>query len=169
MLEQIKLQSRKRNRMKNFDYSKNGAYFITICIQDRISYFGKIKEGKITLNKYGEIVAKTWEWLATQYPYVELGEFIVMPNHFHGIIYINSNNVVGTGRDLSTKIKPISELIGAFKTVSSKKINKDNSLFSFYWQRSFYDRVIRNEKELEKMTDYIRLNPENWEKDELFN
>jgi putative transposase len=157
---------RKRNRKKGFNYSNDGAYFITSCVQNQIHYFGEIKNKKMILNKYGKIVLDKWRWLLKQYAYVSLGEFIVMPNHVHGIIYINS--FVGTSCNLSLqKTKSLSELIGAFKTVSSKGINKNNTFSDFRWQRSFHDRIIRNEKELKNISEYIYLNPKNWKKDKF--
>ena len=96
---------RKNLRLKGYDYSQNGWYFITSCVQNRRNYFGKIVDGEIVLNKYGKIVKEAWLWLAKQYNYVNLDEFVVMPNHFHGIIGIN---VVGTGRDLSLRSPDLS-------------------------------------------------------------
>lgn len=125
------MKNRKRNRMLGYDYSQNNLYFIIICVQDRICVFGAAGTGrdlsvpidnknhKMYLNEFGKIAHKQWEWLANQYSYVVLHSFIVMPNHFHGVIEINSGLVI----DESIKIKSLSELIGAyndiFKTNSS--------------------------------------------------
>ncbi len=168
---QIKL-SRKPNRLKNYDYSQHGWYFITICTQNRIEWFGKIKNGKMFLGELGKIVMQQWLWLAQQYNYVILDKYVVMPNHLHGIMAINNNNhVVGTGRDLSlqrngktTKIKSLSELMGAFKTTSSKLIHQHGQE-NFKWQRSFYDHIIRNEKSLNQIRQYIINNPLKWDSD----
>jgi len=122
------IKERKANRMQGYDYSQNNLYFITSCVQDRVCCFGNIENQKMVHNQYGEIAQKQWYWLGEQYPYVALHAFIVMPNHIHGIIEINSN-IVGTGRDLSLqyqdnqKIKSLSELIGAYKTTVSKQIH----------------------------------------------
>ena len=165
----IRSKERKLNRIKGFDYSGTGAYFVTSCVLNRIPCFGQVKDGEMALNELGRIVKKKWEWLSNQYAYVDLGEFVVMPNHVHGIIYINAS--VGTGRDLSLqktqKIKSLSELIGAFKTTSSKEINESKQLPDFRWQRSFHDHIIRNENELEKISEYIKYNPLNWDDDEF--
>lgn len=128
--------------------------------------FGKIVDGKMVLNGNGVIVQNRWKWLGNQYPYVELDEFIIMPNHTHGIIVIDGC-LVGTGRDLSLhsqKIKSLSEIIGAFKTTSSKEIHS-NGLVDFKWQRSFYDRIIRNDKSLYQIRKYIHENPMKGERD----
>jgi len=122
------------------------------------------------LNEYGRIVERIWQWLAQQYLYVQLDTFQIMPNHFHGIIRtidIRGNRDVGTGRDLSLpiaphpqKIKSLSELIGAFKTTSSKSIHARGAS-QFAWQRSFHDRIIRNKHELNAVRGYIVNNPRN--------
>jgi putative transposase len=164
------LKQRKLNRKKDFNYSQDGCYFVTIVVKGRENYFGKFVNNEIILNKYGEIINNQWVWLHNQYKYLNLDEFIVMPNHVHGIININSGHV-GTGRDLSLhdqhiKIKPLSELIGAFKTTSSKLIHI-NGLNVFSWQRSFHDHIIRTEREYLNIKNYIQNNPMNWENDKL--
>lgn len=146
-------QARKRNRLKEYDYSTSAYYFITTCVQDMIQCFGVVANEKMVLNEYGNIVEQCW---------LELDYYVVMPNHFHGIIILNP---VGTGRDLSlqkTKRKSVSELMGVFKTTSSKQIHLAG-LQSFKWQRSFYDRIIRNEKELCRILKYISQNPLRWD------
>jgi putative transposase len=166
------LPDRKRNRIHGYDYSENGYYFVTVCVDDmKINRFGEVKNGKMILNQFGEIVQKQWRWLIEQYPYVNSDIFVVMPNHVHGILIIDRNllnNFVGTGRDLSLplkiKIKPAHELVGAFKTTSSKLIHL-RGLTSFSWQRSFYDHVIRVEESLEKIREYILNNPLKWDLD----
>jgi REP element-mobilizing transposase RayT len=134
----VRTEKTAKNQLPGFDYSSNGGYFVTICVKNRIPYFGTIQKGIMTLNTYGEIVLEKWKWLEQQYKYVQLGNCIVMPNHFHGIIFIN--NSVGTGRNLSlqkTKIKSLSELIDAFKTVSSKEINKIKQIPRFSLAKIF--------------------------------
>jgi REP element-mobilizing transposase RayT len=109
------IKERKPNRLKGYDYSSDNLYFITSCVQNRICCFGKIvvvmgrdPSQQMILNEWGAIAENQWYWLSEQYPYVLLHAFIVMPNHIHGIIEINRNNVgtgrvVGTGRDLSLR------------------------------------------------------------------
>ncbi|MCD6354423.1 MAG: transposase, partial [Prolixibacteraceae bacterium] len=147
-------------------------YFLTICCKNRIHHFGEIKNDKMNLNKYGEITDTQIQWLEKQYPYFVLHNYIVMPNHVHILCEIS----VGDGRDhplrdhplrdhpLSQKIKSISELMGAFKTTSSKKIHlAENNLFQ--WQRSFYDHIVKNKKSYRNIFNYINQNPENWNED----
>lgn len=165
------LHNRKLNRLKGYDYSQQGYYFVTICTKNMIEYFGEIRNNNMIINKYGLIVQKQWLWLEKHFKYVHLDEFVIMPNHRHGILEINPN--VGINRDLSLrrpkqqkqndenqkiKIKSLSELIGAFKTTSSKQIHLDG-LKDFKWQRSFYEHIVRNHESLERIRLYIRNNP----------
>ena len=93
------LKERKLNRLSGFDYSNSGYYFVTICTKNRINYFGNIVDGQMILNTYGQIVEQQWTWLQKQYKYVELDEYVIMPNHIHGIVVIDCS--VGNGRDHS--------------------------------------------------------------------
>ena len=167
-------QFRKYLRMTDHDYSI-GSYFITICVNSKLNLLGSIVEAKVVLNSLGNIVKKCWEDLARRYGYVSLDNFIIMPNHFHGIITIQGDYKIEdapevTGRDLSllqpvsTKIKPLPELIGVFKTTSSKQIHLLGHK-NFSWQRSYYDRCIRNEDEFITIKKYILENPFYWEID----
>src|SRR6187401_2035112 len=149
------LRERKRNRLFGYDYSQDNLYFITSCVKNRVCCLGEIINKKMNLNTYGEITADQWYWIARQYSYVTLHEFVVMPNHIHGIIEIDRSNLntvvvaaVGTGRDLSLqqqqqlpKIKSLSELMGAYKTTTSKQIHLAG-YSAFEWQRSFHDHII---------------------------
>lgn len=156
------IRNRKLNRLKDYDYAKGGFYFVTVCTQGRKEWLGEMKDGAVVLNEYGAVVNQQWAWLREQYPYVELDEFIVMPNHFHGIL-----SIVGNGRDrsLRQKVKSLSELVGAFKTTSSKLIRRAG-LSEFQWQKSFYDHIIRNDADLARVREYIHNNPLKWEEDE---
>ena len=157
------MDGRKPNRLKDYDYSRNGLYFVTICTKDRINYFGEIANGEMILNEFGKIAENQWIWLQTQYDYVILDEFKIMPNHVHGILIIA--NDVGNGRDRSLqKTKSLSSLIGAFKTTSSKLIHQIGNV-QFFWQKSFHDHIIRNEKSLDNIRQYIHYNPQKWQWD----
>jgi REP element-mobilizing transposase RayT len=167
------MKKRKRNRLKNFDYSRDALYFVTPCIKGRIHYFGEVYNGKMITNKFGKIAENQWDWLAEQYPYVILHAFVVMPNHIHGIIEINRNHIVRpdrdnnvrTGRDLSLqpqpKIKPLPQLIGAYKTTVSKQIHLIGGK-DFAWHRSFHDHIIRNDAAYYRISHYIEMNPQKW-------
>ncbi|MBT5337767.1 transposase [Candidatus Falkowbacteria bacterium] len=155
---------RKLNRAKFIDYSLAGFYYLTICTNNRIEWFGNVVNDKMVLNESGVITRQQLFWLTKQYEHVNLDEWIIMPNHVHVIIRIVDD--VGTGRDrsLPRKTKPIPGIIGAFKTTSSKFIHQ-NGLSEFRWQKSYYDRVLRNQSELDHSRWYIRTNPERWHHD----
>ena len=165
-------KNRKRNRIAGYNYSQNALYFITICVKDRICCFGKVVNSQMECNEYGKIAHLQWQWLFSQYPYIVSHAFIVMPNHVHGVIEIDDSRVVGTGRDLSVrdlslqsiKIKPLSQLIGAYKTTSSAKIHLAG-MPEFNWQRSFHDHIIRDEKAYLNIVNYIKNNPKKWAED----
>jgi REP element-mobilizing transposase RayT len=176
MNDNRQIRNRRSIRLKGYDYSQAGAYFITICVQNREHIFGKIEKGIIILNDYGKIVENQWQWLFKQYDYLKMDQYCVMPNHFHGIIWINPAVVVGNGRDRSLrdnndrslrKIKPIPELIGAFKTTSSKMIHLSGN-HNFKWQKSYHDRIIRNDDELIRIKAYIINNAQNWALDDYY-
>jgi len=158
---------RRSIRLPEYDYTQPGAYFVTIVAWQRQSLFGEIIDGQMVINELGKIVAEKWQWLTTQYDYVELGAWVVMPNHFHGILVFHENGRGGSrSAPTSIKRKPLGGLIGAFKTVSTKHINQlRNTEGQIVWQRNYYEHVIRNEKDLKNITDYIHANPLLWEQD----
>jgi REP element-mobilizing transposase RayT len=182
-------KGRRSIRLHDYDYSQPGAYFVTICALDRECLFGDVRCGKMALNELGKIVAESWQWLERQYEYVVLDEWVVMPNHLHGIVVITDcrggSRTCGMGRgDLHTggtgrggsrtaptgsdqpKRKPLGRLIGAFKTVSTKQVNEiHNTPGAKLWQRNYYEHIIRNENELNRIRAYIAQNPAKWEFD----
>jgi putative transposase len=120
-------------------------------------------------NDFGKIIINSWKWLGSQYPYIELDTFILMPNHLHGIIFINKELCRGDSRIAPTKSnkpKTLGRIIGAFKTVSTKKINQfRNSPGQTIWQRNYYEHIIRNNRSLNRIRCYIINNPIKWEFD----
>jgi len=144
------IHQRKSIRLKHYDYSSAGAYFVTIGTKNRECLFGEISKGKMVLNEYGQIATGSWLWLSQKYLYVDLDEWIIMPNHLHGIIVINTECRGGsrTAPTNMTKRKPLGRLIGAFKTVSSKHINVIRNIpGALVWQRNYYEHIVRNKKE----------------------
>jgi putative transposase len=168
MLTIRKILDRKLLRRKDHDYSGSYSYFVTICVQDRINNFGEIVNKKMKLNEHGEIANQQFNWLHNQYPYVEIPIWIVMPNHVHAIVRINNNRgqsrlspVKRSPVTESIKIKPLPELIGAYKTTTSKKIHQ-SGFSGFRWQRSYHERIINNKIQYACISDYIKKNPEKW-------
>jgi REP element-mobilizing transposase RayT len=159
------MKKRKLNRLKDYDYSQSGYYFVTICTRGRKEFFGSVREGRMKLNKYGEIINKCWDELPKHYLNCLLDSFVIMPNHVHGIIVIDNENIVGNG------LKPfpthgLSEIIRGFKTFSSRKINEEiKNGNKFQWQKSFYDNIIREEKSLHNLRQYVMYNHLKWEFD----
>ncbi len=162
------IHRRRSIRLRGYDYTRAGAYFVTVVVRDRSLRFGEIIDGKMELNDEGRIVATYWEWLGIRYPHVSLDEYVVMPNHLHGIIVLDTIPSQGGSRTAPTKNcrKPLGRLIGAFKTVSTKRINLScGSPSRRLWQRNYYERVIRDENELSQAREYIVENPLKWELD----
>jgi len=176
---------RRSIRLKDYDYTQAGAYFITLCVENRACVLGDVIDGEMQLSTTGTIVAEAWEWLAQQYPYVAIDEYVVMPNHFHGIIVIAAPTVgavrepptiiptsppnMGAVREppneppKPTPCKPLGRLIGAFKTVSTKRINESNTTPGItFWQRNYYEHIIRHEGALDRIRRYIIHNPMKW-------
>jgi REP element-mobilizing transposase RayT len=181
-------------RLKDYDYSQAGAYFITICAWQRECLLGEIVNDEMMLNDMGRIVKSVWYGLSKHFSSIHLDEYMIMPNHFHGILYISEFvGVVGVKQGLSalpasdlhgTKGKaddtfalPLHSVHGSvsgslcsivqnFKSVSTRKINKLRSNPGCpVWQRNYYERVIRNEDELSRAREYVVNNPIKWELD----
>ena len=164
----LNIHHRRSIRLGCYDYSQDGWYFVTIRALGHKCLFGKFADGQIQLYEYGRIIDKCWKWLAEQYDYVHLDRYVVMPNHLHGIIIIRKSGSRTAPTTKNTqKCKPLSRLVGAFKTVSTKQINIiRNTPGRKLWQRNYYEHIIRNEEELNHVRQYITENPLNWRTDE---
>lgn len=160
---------RKNIRLKYYDYSQNGYYFITICAKNKHNIFGKFvgagsKPACVELNEYGKIVNNTWFDLCNHNKNLELGNFIIMPNHIHGILIIQRSGLE------PDPTKSISEIVRQFKTFSAKKINiLRNTKGQSVWQRNYYEHIVRNEHGFMEINEYIENNPQKWELDKYYN
>jgi len=154
-------------RIPTWDYRNAGYYFITILTKNRKHYFGKVADGKLIHSKIANIVIEEWLNTALLRSNVELDEWVLMPNHFHGIIIKNSQEKLNTNHDNKSILKSnsLGSIIGQFKSISTKRIRK-SGLVEFSWQPGFYEHIIRNEQALENIRKYIRLNPFKWDIDE---
>jgi len=166
-------------RLKGWDYSSGAYYFITICVKGRESLLGQIKNGEMVLSEIGVAAEKCWIEIPDHFPFVKPDEHVIMPNHVHGIIVINRNDGVETQfverQDFASlqyrpnpnrfgpQSKNLGSIIRGFKIGVKKWTIKNN--VSFEWQQGFYDRIVRNEKELCNVRNYILNNPLKWEKD----
>lgn len=175
---------RRSIRLKGYDYSQTGVYFVTICAYKRECLFGEINNSVMSLNKFGQIVRD--EWIKTKIirSKIKLDEFMIMPNHFHGIIIIfdndrrgtGQNNCRGTGHRAPTVEqfgKPthnsIPTIIRSFKSVVTKRINQLRKIpDASVWQRNYYEHVIRHDDEFNRIREYIINNPLNWRDDENY-
>ncbi|MBI4680869.1 MAG: transposase [Nitrospirae bacterium] len=176
---------RRSVRLREYEYSQAGAYFITICAKDRECLFGQIIAGKMILNEYGEIVQEYLDLIPGHFPGVELDIHIVMPNHIHGIIINNdcrgevfSPGVLTPVESSPGVVKPqggktpplqrkptLGNIIAYFKYQTTVKINDIRDTFNPVWQRNYYERIIRNEHELFKFREYVQNNPLQWDLD----
>jgi len=155
---------RRSIRLRNYDYSQVGAYFITVCTKNRECFFGEIENGEITLNEYGMIVEKEWLRTEKMRSNIQMDKYIVMPNHFHGIIIINTNCRGGVTPPL--RKYTLGQIVAYFKYQTTKQINQIRNTTGIpVWQRNYYDHIIRNEKALENIRWYIEGNPVLWEYD----
>lgn len=145
------LPIRKKIRLKKYDYSKKGMYFVTICIKNRIEILGNIDNNKIKLTKEGIIVQNYIEYIEKIFKSVIIDDYIIMPNHIHIIISIINNNEV-----------TLSRIIRQYKEIVTKKIRYS------IWQKSYYEHIIRDEKEYYKIKKYIQNNVLNWKQDKYF-
>lgn len=176
------IHHRKSIRLKGYDYSQPGYYFVTICLKNRLNYFGNIENDKMKLSFAGFAVRRIWYNLPKHFSNISLDAFIIMPNHFHGIVIIKRQlscgdliNQIPTP-DIQLKhfipynpmILPIITLgyiIRWFKAKSSLIIRRTAKEDYFSWQTLYYDRIIRNESELNRIREYIKNNPRNWQND----
>ncbi len=202
-----KIFERKSIRLKRYDYSCTGYYFITVCVNNRELILGEIKNDcrgtacrppNYALNKYGQIVYDEWINTGKLRENVELDEFIVMPNHFHGIVVINESlgTEMGTARrapmgdgvicvcrgtacraqNYATKEKfgkpvggSLSTIMRSFKSAVTKQINESRNMpGAQFWQRNYYEHVIRDDKDLADIREYIVNNPVKWQEDEYY-
>lgn len=157
------LPVRRSIRLSGFDYSSNHLYFVTICTQDRACILGKVVENRAFMSPYGRILEKELLNLTMYFPLVVLDKYVVMPNHLHVIIGIRA----------TVKITPtLGHIIGAYKSrvfhncLELAKI-KDKFIGKF-WQRNYYEHIIRDQKDLERIQKYIRSNPMSWTKDKFY-
>ena len=181
-------------RLSSWNYSSNGSYFITICTKNREHYFGEIIDTKMKLSEIGAFANTCWSNIPNHFPHFYLDEFVVMPNHVHGIVmiekpYIDNNSlprVVETGHALSLRKadtkeveeKPrhprygnqgrntISSMVGSFKSAVTKCCNENKMRFG--WQTRFHDHIIRNSDEFYSIRNYIINNPANWKDDKFY-
>ena len=173
---------RRSIRLPGYDYSRAGAYFVTICAHEQECLFGDIVEGEMRLNYFGRIVMAEWIRAGELRAEVKTGEYVVMPNHFHGIVMITEDMApsvgmcdgVGAIHELPLRSRQqrrkmaLPKIVGRFKMISAKRINihRDTPGVSV-WQRNYYEHVIRDDADYARIAEYIADNPRRWMEDTL--
>lgn len=183
---------RQSRRLEDWDYTQAAAYFVTICTRDRVCLFGEVEKGRMALNRYGRVAAEEWHRTADLRDRVELDAFIVMPNHVHGIIIIQTDEegepdfprsntarrVAATmdGTESSSdrqfgepQAGSLGTIVGAYKSAVTRRVNQRRGVSGeSIWQRNYHDHVIRNDDEWRRIRQYIRTNPARWHRDRLY-
>ena len=150
---------RRSVRLSGYDYSSRGAYFITVCAEGRRCWFGEVREEEVRLSSVGNIVQRVWLELPRKYPELELDAFVLMPNHLHAIIGV-CPEFVGAG---SPRPPSLGTIMGFFKYESTKRVNCElETPGAKLWQRSYYDHIVRSNRSLDLVRDYIETNPRRW-------
>ena len=166
--------NRRSTRVPGYDYTSPGAYFVTVVAFQREMLFGKIENDEMRLNARGKIVSECWHEIPEHFPHVELGAFVVMPNHMHGIIVIVNDTRRGTiyraPTDTTEKFgKPVPgslpTIIRTFKAAVTCRIGRELNETGI-WQRNYYEHIIRDDRDWQRIHDYILANPTNWADDE---
>ena len=174
------------NRLKEFDYTYSMWYYITICTKDKKKWFGDFVSNNFELNNIGKIVKSYWLEIPQHFQNVEVDNYVIMPNHLHGIILLNNSqnnqqkkpesrdviyNVSTTKNNYFSNISPdknsLSVVIRSFKAAVKRWCTKNN-FNDFFWQTNYYDHIIRNDKDLYRIRKYIEFNPLKWEVDKLY-
>lgn len=175
------IHHRRSIRLKHYDYSRTGAYFVTICTQNKECLFGNVIGGKMQLNDMGLFTSQCWNDIPKHFPNAKLDEFIIMPNHIHGIVILNvgaknfSPDLPRNNSDRANSYLPlqhgtsmtIGSIVRGFK-IGVTKWARENTHYNTPWQRNFYEHIILNESDMNKIREYIAINPLNWEKDENY-
>jgi len=183
------IHHRRSIRWKGYDYSQAGMYFVTICCQNNVSRFGRIKNGGMILNDAGQMIEKWCAELSNKFSDIELYTYIIMPNHFHAIVVNNAHvgadlrvcptcptpNILG-GNDISGEHtgSPLHAVVQWFKTMTTNEYIRGVKNLGWQrfekklWQRNYWEHIIRNEQSHQFIENYIVNNPANWEKDKFY-
>ena len=182
-------RNRRSIRLKGYDYSQAGAYFVTICTQHRECLFGEIVDGEMVLNDAGRMVQTGWDGIPSHYPGIDIDAFQIMPNHIHGIVFIavgagpracpdNGQPDNGQPRDGQPRgVAPtmsLPDVVHRFKSMMTHEYINGIKQYGWtpfpgkLWQRNYYEHIVRNEDELNRIRQYIINNPAQWESDRLY-
>ncbi|ANH83448.1 hypothetical protein A8C56_22915 [Niabella ginsenosidivorans] len=172
--------NRKSIRLKGYNYAQAGLYFITLCTHNRVHLFGQIINGEMVLNAGGRVAAKCWQDIPAHFPTAALHEYVVMPNHIHGIIELQSPSVgvqnfepqqMGTENKFQHIIpQSIGSIVRGFKIGVTKWFRYENGFAqnAQIWQRNYYEHIIRNDAAYHRIANYILNNPAKWKDDRFY-
>lgn len=160
---------RRSIRLKGYDYAQPGWYFVTVCTYKKTILFGDVDCGAIILNKAGNIVEQCWNDIPNHFPHVQLDQYVIMPNHIHGILVIN--DIVGAKNvsplqqnKFQSPSKTVGSIVRGFK-IGVTKWFRSNTNIHDVWQRNYYEQIIRDENDLNRIRRYIIENPLKWRND----
>lgn len=175
-------------RLQNWDYGSNAIYFVTICTQNRVCCFGDVENGAMVLAEIGDVARQCWYNIPNHFPFVALGEFVVMPNHVHGIIVIDKPVNVETqnfasphpniaplptnfaslqpGNKFGPQSQNLASIVRGFKIGVTKFARANN--IGFDWQSRYHDHVVRNDESFQRISNYIATNPQRWHDDKFY-
>jgi putative transposase len=164
------LPKRHSIRLKEYDYSAPGAYFITVCVQDHLPIFGELSNGCMVSNDAGMMLEKEWLNLPDRFPFLQLDEYVIMPDHFHGILYLLPEERPGEHevRPYGTANGSLGRIIQAFKSSTTVRYAEGVDKYGWkpfnkrLWQRGYYEHVVRNSEDLRLIREYISYNPSRW-------
>jgi REP element-mobilizing transposase RayT len=156
---------RRSIRLKGYDYSRAGMYFLTVCTQDRACLFGDVVDGEMQLNEAGRVAEQCWRGIPFHFPDTVLDAFVIMPNHVHGIVAVGAKNFSPLRSPLRAGTsRTIGSVIRGFK-IGVTKWMRQNGLIHEVWQRNYYEHIIRNDESLNRIRQYILDNPARWAMD----
>jgi putative transposase len=150
-------------RLSKYDYSEPGFYFVTICTMQHRLVLGTIADGQVCLKRPGQVAESVWMTLPRRFAHVKLDDYVIMPNHMHGIIELTDVDGMHSG----TRV-PLWEIVRAFKAVATYQLHHEEGNKQFAWEDNFYDTVIRTEAALQQFRRYIQENPMRWMEDKLY-
>ena len=164
------MYNRRSPRLRNYDYTQGGAYFVTICSYGSALIFGYVADGKMLLNDLGKLVDEEWRKTAAVRPTVELDLYIVMPNHIHGILLVAEHQQASPAAVQSTlPANSLGSIVAQFKSVVTKRSRRLAYPPSTpIWNRNYYDHIVRNEQDLDRIRRYIFANPARWSEDAYY-
>lgn len=156
---------RRSIRLRGFDYARGGAYAITVCVQNRACLFGEVQESTMHLNAAGETIQARWEDLPSRFGLVQMDAMVVMPNHLHGILLFEVEPASTAGHGAAVSLGQVMQWFKTMTTNDDMFGVKRHAWHPFdgrLWQRNYYEHIIRNDQDLERIRSYIEANPSRW-------